>query len=232
MNGSQRERVTRRSVSLRICILGIVSATSTMPLIGCAARTLTITQEDFINTRVHINRAPEQRTGEPLEVNIVCVYPSDLDKLNDVNARLSPQRDITSDVWYAYRPEIGKVGVGARFDLPSSQIYLLTDEKEVYGQRVGGRLCGAKQDGKSEIKVAGIKFREAGRFKVAGSLFNERAVIYVFPKFIGPDGKVVPVAPAKFHPPGTYRRDLYVKIGVKGRGTSEDQYIERTSKPE
>jgi hypothetical protein len=193
---------------------------------GCA-RSLTITQQDYINTQMHVDRSPEYRTGQPLEVNVVCVYPSDLGK--PVNAPLAPDNNLTSDVWYRRRPQSGSIAGAGTFDLPAKQIYLLTDSKDAYGKVVGPRLRGGKQDGKSTVKISGIDFREKGKFKVTGSLFDARAVLYVFPKFIGTDGDVLKAAPAKFHPPGDYRRDLYVEIGVEDRGGREIQYINNTT---
>ncbi|MFQ5592200.1 MAG: hypothetical protein ACE5HE_13640 [Phycisphaerae bacterium] len=194
---------------------------------GCASRTVTITQADRINTRVQIGREPALREGEPLEVNIVCVYPCDLKK--DRNALLAPDKGITSAVWYARRPEVGKLSDAERFDLPARQIYLLTDDTECFGTPKGPRLRGAKKDGKKEIKITGIAFKEKRRFSVAGSLFDPRAVIYVFPKFLDEHENVLPVLPAKFSPPGDYYRHLGVEIGVLDPGKTEEQYIKPTT---
>jgi hypothetical protein len=214
-----RRRCARRAPIVLLALLGLLVPS------GCA-RSLTITQSEYINTAVHRNREPSKRTGERLEVAIVCVYPKDLE--NAANAALSPDTDITCDMWYQHRPVPGQVG-GGRFDLPRERIYMLTDEKEVYGKPVGKSLRGAKQDGKEKMKIAGIDFHEPGWGKVGGSLFDERAVIYVFPRFVGPDGKVLRVAPAKFHPPGAYRSDLYVEIGVEDPGGAANQYIKNTT---
>lgn len=194
---------------------------------GCA-RTLTITQHDYVNTQMHIGRTnTNDRTGEPLEVSIVCVYPSDLSK--PVNAALSPDSNITSDLWYKMRPRTGQVGGGSTFDLPAGQIYILSDSKTSYGKVLRPRLNGAVHDGKKKIKLTGLDFHEAGKFKMAGSLFNARACLYVFPKFMGTDGQVLKVPPARFHPPGDYRRDLFVEIGVEDRGGREIQFIKNTT---
>lgn len=187
---------------------------------GCASRSVTFIQADYINTAMHRNRAPGDRTGEPLEVAIVCVYPSDLARSE--NGALKPESNITSDVWYQYRPRTGQRGAG--FSLPPEQIYLLTDETGAYGTVKGKRLRGAKQDGRSRVKVAGIKFSERG-WKNVGTIHKSGSVIYVFPKFIGPDGLVLPSTPVKFHPPGSYGRDLQVEIGVEDPDGAANQYV-------
>lgn len=45
---------------------------------GCG-RALHIKQDEYVNTAMHRNRAPAERTGEPLEINIVVVTPKDLE---------------------------------------------------------------------------------------------------------------------------------------------------------
>lgn len=221
---SQRNR-SQSSPQYRPWRWGMVAVAALSGVTGCS-RTMTITQADYINTAVHRSRPPGNRTGERLEVDIVCVYPKDLDK--QVNELLSPDKGITCDLWYQHRPTTRQSG-GTAFDLPRNQIYLLTDEKDVFGKAIGKSLRGAKQDGKDKIKLSGIDFREEGFGKFAGSLFNERAVLYVFPRFIGPDGKIMRVAPAKFHPPGAYRSELFVEIGVEDPGGAAVQYIKNTT---
>ena len=129
---------------------------------------------------------------------------------------MSPETEITSDVWYKYRPTLERMAGGATFDLPRNQIYLLTFDKEVYGKPIGKALQGAVKDGKRKLIFGGIQFK---------GLFDKRSVIYVFPKFIGPGGEKLPVRPAKLHPPGAYRRDLYVEIGVEDPEGKAVQYI-------
>jgi len=219
------------------CVLLLLgTGLSTATVTGCGKRVLTIEQDGYVNTAVHLRRDPGKRTGDPLEVNIVCVYPGDLKgDLDEINDALSPDSDITSDVWYKNRPQPGdgkpKKDEGikereGRFWLPKKQVFLMTDEsnqKEYYGTRVGPHLRGVRNDGKKEIKVE-FPF---------DSLFADDAVIYIFPKFIGPppNAEVLPVEPVKFNPPGAYRANLFIKIGVHtAKYTHEDenygQYIE------
>ena len=96
--------------------------------------------------------------------------------------------------------------------MPADQIFLLTDRKENYGTTQGVRLRGTQVDKKKEVDV---------RFRFKGDLHDDDSVIYVFPKFVGPDGKVLPVRPAKFHPPGAYREQLVIEVGV-----DEDRFPE------
>ena len=60
-------------------------------------------EADYINTAMHVARPKEHRTGQPLEVAIVCVTPSDLE--HDANERLDPDGDITADVWFQDMPQ-------------------------------------------------------------------------------------------------------------------------------
>ena len=195
-----------------------------LPVVGCA-RQLTITQDPHINTAMHINRPPDQRTGEPLEINIVCVYPEDFEKPD--NAQLSPEIDITSDVWYQRRPTRGGTEPG-KFDLPPEQILVFTDAADCYGKKAGPRLKGALEDGRADIKIkGGIKFRAVGGvFKNKGGLRSRKSAIYVFPRFVDARGQVLPVRPVKWSPPGAYSRDLHCKIGVRDPEGHAQQYIE------
>jgi hypothetical protein len=198
----------------------VFAAAAASGSVGCAARTLTITQDDRINNAMHLHRPPAQRTGEPLEVSIVCVYPKDLERAG--NEGLRHGSGITSKDWYDNRPL--RAGVdGAHFSLPSDQIHLLTNEAQAYGKKRGPALQGAIVDGTSEKKVAGIKFSWT-------QLHRRDSVIFVFPKFIGPDGEVLPVKPAVFNPPGAYGRNLRVKIGVEESRGRHGQYIERLTR--
>lgn len=189
---------------------------------GCTSRTIVITQDDRINTGVHIGRPVEQRTGDPLEVTVVCVYPEDLER--DENAGLKPGVGITCKDWYDNRP-VRSGGEGANFRLPPEQIYLRTNAAEVYGIRKGPALNGAIEDGRAQIEIRGIKFRPT-------KLYSRKSVVYVFPKFIGPppDYEVLPVRAAEFNPPGAYTSKLGVKIGVDEARDNHGQYIDKTSK--
>jgi len=185
--------------------------------VGCS-RVLTIEQDPYINTAMHRGRPADRRTGQPLEMYVVCVTPEDLEK--PANQKLDPTFDITSDVWYQLRAT--RAGEPGRFDVPENQIFVLTDSAHVYGKKVGSRLKGAVADGKSEVVVSGISFD--------GPLYNAKSVIYAFPKFVDSSGRVLRVKPAKWHPPGAFTRNLYSKIGVRDPGGAAEQYIENTTK--
>ncbi len=202
----------RSALVMAVACSGLVVAGT-----GCG-RTMTITQADYINTGMQIARAKDQRTGQPLEVNIVSVYPHDLN--NELNSLLSPDQDITADLWYLNRPQYGdKVEDDdqTHIRLPKNQVFLLTDDKQYYGTRIGSRLRGAVTDKRKKI---------AAKFEFAGSLHDKRSVIYVFPKFIGPKGEVLPVPPVKLHPPGAFTHELFVEIGVEEGRENYGQYID------
>jgi len=187
--------------------------------VGCSTRTLTITQHDYINTDIHLGRPAGERTGDPLEVNVVCVYPDDLDKPQ--NAQLRPESGITSDIWYKYRPTeaVGAAG-GNKFDLPAEQILLLTDATDFYGTRYGPTLRGAVVDGQKERVISDIKLK---------SLKDKRSVMFVFPLFVSREGTILPTAPVKFHPPGKHPRHLGVEIGLKDPVNRTGQFIRTTT---
>jgi hypothetical protein len=204
--------VARRAALAGVALVTLFSST------GCG-RTLMIRQDKYINTAPQANRPAAQQTGEPLELAIVCVYPADLDK--DCNKLLAPDSKITAKDWYERRPQIGSSDA-SRFDLPSKQVFVMTDDKNVYGTRIGSKLRGADHDG-DVVKKTGIHF-DGG--VGGGRFFDSKSVIYVFPKFIGKDGGVLPVPPAKFHPPGAYTEQLEIKIGVEPNTPLESaQYI-------
>ncbi len=181
---------------------------------GCSSNKLTILQSEYINTAVHLNRPVDQRTGDPLEVTIVCLYPDDLEK--ESNAGLKPGSGITSKGWYDNRPTHSGSG---GFQVPADQVFLLTNDSQPYGTRVGRRLQGAKRDGRSEVVVTGINFRSR-------SMFKSGPIMYVFPKFIGPQGQVLPVPPILYSSP-RQRRGIRFKIGVDPSRDHYGQYIER-----
>ncbi len=199
-------------VGLGVLVLGILP--------GCGNRVLTIVQHDRVNTAMHRHRPREKQTGDPLELTIVCVFPKDLEKSE--NDRLKPGSGLTAVDWYQHRP----TGVGGqqagRFWIPSEQIYLLTNEKGLVGRIKGPALGGATEDGWKETKVGGIAFSK--------KLHNRKSVIYVFPKFIGPTGDVLPVKPVVFNPPGAYRRNLSVEIGLRDGGENFGQFIKHSTK--
>lgn len=216
-------RIGFESKGLQRCVLGAgVSAGMLLFSTGGCARVLTITQQDYINTAMHKERRPDRRTGQPLELDVVCVYPKDLEEDKPQNAPLDPANHITSDTWYKHRPEPGRISGAEVFNLPKDQIYLLTDDATAFGRIVGKRLCGAKEDGKREVRIKGIKFK---------GLFDKRAIIYVFPKFIGLDREVLASQPARFNPPGAYTRNLFIEVGVIDPDGRAEQYIKNTTEP-
>lgn len=198
---------------------------------GCGGdRKITFVQDDYINTGVHCDRArAEERTGEPLDVSIVCVTPADMKKQVDgvnVNHNLRAASGLTSADWYercpiSGRPEESK----SRFAISPEQIYVLTNDTNqarLFGTRVGPALNGAKIDGQAKTIETPIVFK--------GSQSSDDSIIYVFAKFKDRNGRVLPAPPVKFQPPSRYKGDLRVRIGVrKGEecsGPLLGQYIE------
>jgi len=185
---------------------------------GCSSNRITIVQDRFINTAVHLNRPVDQRTGDPLEVSMVYLFPDDLEK--EVNAGLRPGSGITSKGWYDNRPTLGSRG---GFQVPADQIFLLTNDSQPYGTRVGRRLRGADRDGTSEVAVTGVGHLSRGRFKSG-------PILYVFPKFIGPQGQVLPVPPLLYRRPYS-RSGIRFRVGVDPNRDHYGQYVERVTTP-
>ena len=194
--------------------LVLFSASSIGLASGCSTSKFTIVQDEFINTAVHLNRPVEQRTGDPLEVTIVYLFEDDLAK--EANAGLRPGSGITSKGWYDNRPShSGRGG----FQVPADQVFILTNDDQPYGTRVGRRLQGAKRDGTAEIVVEGASFRSRGRFKSG-------PIMYVFPKFVGPQGQVLPVPPI-LHSSSRSKNGLRFRVGVDPNRDHYGQYMER-----
>lgn len=206
--GVRKYLLTRRSGHFCTLVLGVVGASL---LTGCASRSLTVRQQDYINTAMHRDRDQEKRTGEPLRVDVVCVYPSDLQKGG--NQLLNPESKVTSDYWFDNGAGNGKISI------PADQIYVLSDNTNEYGIWKHPSLRGAKQDGKNEVTIKGLKFKEKRGWKEGGSLLAKEAVIYVFPKFTNKEGRVMDIAPAKFYPPSRYSKNMIVEIGVEDQAT-------------
>ena len=188
---------------------------------GCA-RTLTIHQEPYINTAAQAARPADKRTGEPLELTAVVVYPEDYKKPG--NELLRPDSKITCKDWFERRPEVGLTESGNRFDLSRDQVFVLTNDDKVFGKRIGSALRGAVLDGDKPIRKTNITLRW-------NMVHNQDTVLYVFPKFVDRGGSVLPASPARFSPPGAYEADLEVKLGVHpNRALDEAQYIEILSR--
>jgi len=196
---------------------------------GCSDRHLTIVQDDFINNGMQHGRAEKDRTGEPLQIDIVCVHPEDL-KYND---DLRPERQITSKEWFEHRPQTdykdkSKDSSDKLYRLPKGRIFVLcrqNDKDRTYGVYRKPCLRGAKLDGRT-VTVDGINFRSS-------SLFDGDSIIYVFGKFTDEKGQVLKTPPAVFRPPGKYTSAIAVKVGVhKDQMNDRDkrgQYIENTT---
>ena len=181
---------------------------------GCSSTTLTITQGEYINTAMHMNRPAASRTGEPLELTVVCLYSKDLK--HEANGRLAPGSGITSDIWYRDRPMLGDreemQDRGTRFWVPKSQVFVMTYDKQYYGTSIGAPIRGYATDKSAEIRR---------RFDFPSSFKKSRAWIYVFPRFIDTEGRVLPVPPAVFKPGNA----IQVEIGVNEDRAHYGQYI-------
>ncbi len=196
--------------SIRLAVLcGISTA-----LVGCGARTITFKQTPVVNTAMV--GGSTTRSGDPLEIAVVCVTPEDLQ--NPSNDRLRPNSGITSREWHDRMPD-GDADAN-QFVLPKNQVYWMTNRTDRYGKVIGNALRGAKEDGDAPVKKGGINFPSF-------ALHDNQSVIYVFPLFKNDDGAVLETQPAVFHPPGGYEADLMVEIGVdENRSTArERQYI-------
>lgn len=205
----------KRHFSIRVVLGTSAVGMLLIGVAGCGDITLSITQHKFINNAAYPHRPVDERTGDPLEVNIVCVLPDDLEKPE--NNRLKPGSGITSREWYDQRPTHG--GQEAqKFSLPSEQIYVLSNTQGVYGVPKGQALQGAAEE-KPERIVAGIKFPK--------KFGHRNSVIYVFPRFIGPDYEIIPTPPVAFNPPSKYGRSLAVEIGLQSGGSFHGQFIKR-----
>jgi hypothetical protein len=208
----------------RAGVWGVLAALSTFGSVGCVSRTLIIGQDDHVNTDMHKHRPCDRRTGEPVEITIVCVYGKDLDADGSPNDELGPKSNVTARDWYERRPQPGdrvddETGHN-RFRLDKDQIYLLTNAppEKIYGKIIGAALRGGLIDG-PKVSRKGVKFDSM-------ALHDGNASIFVFPKFIDRDGSVLSVSPARFNPPGDYDDELYIKIGVNDAcSENPQQYI-------
>ncbi len=191
-------------------------------LTGCA-RKLSITQTEFVNNAMWPAAERSSRSGEPLELNIVCVYPADLNRAE--NSRLGPDKGLTSDIWFRDRPILGDTAStasrGSRFWLPSDQIFVMSNDTTAFGTSVGPALRGARDDGRATFQV---------EFDFDGSIHHSQSVIYVFGKFVDRHGSVLPVPPAKWNPPGDYKASIAVEVGCNPQqSVNEGQFIRNTT---
>ena len=179
MSMLRRKDMKAKALDARLLITGVIALSVTVS-VGCSARTLTIVQTDRVNTAMQDYLPWAERTGQPLEVAIVCVHSEDLE--NAENEPLRPRTNVTCKTWYERQPE-GGGGAKTQFKLRKDQIYLLTNDPDPYGTHAGPALNGAIKDGRSVIPVSGIRFP-------GGKLFGRGSVIYVFAKFVNRKGDV------------------------------------------
>jgi hypothetical protein len=200
--------------------------------LGCERR-LTIRQDGYINNAMQPNRPPARRTGEPLELTVVCVLPRDLKDDNTANADLKPGANINSRIWYARRPGAQlapKPGeaVAPPFNIAATQIFVLDENnadatlRPLHGKTIEGH--------DRELKVTDKMLK----FEIpALDLFSKNCIVYVFGKFADENGDILPVPPAVFTPPGDYKSELFIKVGSSGDWNSptRGQYIKNITKP-
>lgn len=197
------------AMSLRSLACLSVPCTLVALAAGCSGRTITIEQDPYVNTGMQCDRPAGERTGEPLELNVVMVYPKDLD--DERNDQLRPGSGITSQAWFSRRPQPGDsvdAETGNNFRLKPDQIFLLTNDSSYYGQRIGQALRGASLDG-ARVTKGGIDFDN-------WASGDSKSVIYVFGRFTDKNGSVLPVPPAVINPPSAYAKDMVVKVSVSG----------------
>jgi hypothetical protein len=217
-----------RWASRLILALGIAAILG----LGCERR-LTIRQDGYINNAMQPNRPPARRTGEPLELTVVCVLPADLRDDNGPNADLKPGSPVNSRMWYARRPGAQlapKPGepVAAPFNIPATQIFILDENntdaslRPLHGKTIEG------QDRELKVTDKMLKFSIP-----ALDLFSKNCIVYVFGRFADENGDILPVPPAVFAPPGDYKSELYIRVGSTGKldGPTKGQYIKNITKP-
>lgn len=179
----------------------LAAACAALGTAGCSDRILTIDVADFIA------KTPGQPNGTPIEVDIVCVLPSDFKKdLKERNKDLLPGSTITSEQWFQNKPtkeSMTNPAGGARYQIPSERIISYAEKPELYGKYAGGRIRGAKAGGQARFscsKTIPVK-----------DIHDSQSAIYVFARFPGKT-----TSPAVFSPIGAYTRDIAVYIGEDG----------------
>lgn len=218
---------TRHWTGRKTAILSILALSNLFALGGGCPYELTMYRDQYINNASQANLpSGAVRSGYPLELNVVLVYPKDLQRAE--NSQLRPGTGITSQDWFRRRPMPGDsvqmTNRGDRFWLPPEQILLLTDRSEIFGIRRGPSVRGSEYDPNPVLE-----------FEFNGPAGSKESVIYVFGEFRDTNS-ILPVRPAMFHPPANHhnnRQDgkykIAVRIGVdKDRtgGANYGQYIE------
>ncbi len=197
------------------CAGTLVAVLLLVGVCGCPARTMMVEVDQYINA------SPANPKGQPLAVDIVSVFPQDLEGKDSkaANEELKPETPITADVWFAKRPTreaMKQKDNTERFRIKKQQIYSFTKEPagSLYGVRAGGLLVGgAFKPGQKDQIVKGIPI---------DSIFDSKAVIYVFCKFQDAKGNILPTKPVVFWTVGDFRDQLKVHI--------HKQSIERVTK--
>lgn len=183
---------------LRICgrrlpaRVGVLAGVCLSLAAGCEKQSMTFSVDKYINTAMQIqqNKAAEARTGEPLDVDIVCVFPKDLS--NDSNSLLRPGSGITCDQWYDRRPKSPQAE-GKNFVLPATHIYSLARDNTIYGTWKRGPVQGhGVPNYPEQFTINDLDF-PIGWFS--------SGVVYVFPRFTNDQGGVLQIPPAVFNPP-------------------------------
>lgn len=194
---------------LMLLFLGVVVAGT-----GCQ-RTLRIYQDDYINTAPVADRPRDAQTSVPLQLDLVVVYPDDLE--NPVNERLRPGAGITAKDWYERRPGSGKEHA---FELPKEQVHVIGSDRE-WGRNLAPAIRGRVLDRSDPIVIKDLKIK----WSHAG---DHDSVLYIFPRFIDERGGVLPVPPVEVSPPNKHGSDLAIKVGVRPdvRQPEMAQYIE------
>lgn len=183
---------------------------------GCT-HSLTIYQDRHVNTAMQRGRAASERTGEPLEVDIVLVHARDLEEAG--NAPLKPGSKLATKTWFEKRP-MDDQSAGGRFKLPDDQIFYLSDRQGLYGTRVHDALRGAALDGES-VHIPTLKSRKRSMWKGGSRL----QAVYIFPRFLDANADVIDVAPVVFGVSGGIPRNMKVNIGVTDPEGRAEQYI-------
>lgn len=213
--------------------------------IGCERR-LILRQGEYINNAMHAKRPEGRRTGEPLEVTLVLFLPEFYDIPANEALRPKQSKVITSQDWYERRP--GSPNNPKAFEIPEDRIFLLTDEPRFYGTKVGGALHGGKLEGTLSIRVddESIQVGDQKPVKIkrldnpldlkAHPFNDERCAIYLFGRFVGENGEVLPVKPEVITPKNiSHEQEITIQVDVDKEvyksNPGQAQYIKHVSTP-